>query len=125
MGYYTNYYLTAKGFKEALSEEKANQLAEDIRKSTELEDICSYDSFWCKGYQVEASAEAKWYDCEDDMYELSKRWPDVLFDLTGNGEESTDIWEYYFLNGEVQKDGIVIERNEFNRAKLKPYRKSE
>lgn len=122
MGYYTNFFLSAKGYPEPLPEEKAKLLAEDIKGATDLEYVNYHHSPVDGGYHVEADAEAKWYDCENDMYELSRRWPEVLFDLRGDGEETEDLWEQYWLNGEVQRNGIEIKWNPFERRKLKPYR---
>ena len=122
MGYYTNYYLTAKGYPNPMTKGDAETLAEDIRNSTDLEYVSFHKNMGDYGYAIEADAEAKWYECEDDMYKLSKRWPGVLFDLRGDGEESEDLWEHYWLNGEVQKDGIVIQTNRFERSKLEPYK---
>lgn len=41
----------------------------------------------------------KWYDHHEDMCELSKRYPNLLLWLTGNGEESGDIWKAWYRNG--------------------------
>ncbi len=61
----------------------------------------------------------KWYSHEDDMRKLSIYFPNVLFTLSGEGEESGDIWEKHFLNGKTQhcKAKIVIEA--LDRTKLK------
>lgn len=41
----------------------------------------------------------KWYDWVEDMLELSKKYPDVLFTLDGAGEEPGDIWSCWFADG--------------------------
>lgn len=41
----------------------------------------------------------KWYDYNLDMCELSKRYPNLLLWLTGEGEESGDIWKSWYRNG--------------------------
>lgn len=42
----------------------------------------------------------KWYDWRNDMIAISKEHPDVLFTVEGKGEESEDIWEAEFINGQ-------------------------
>lgn len=36
----------------------------------------------------------KWYDWQKDMEKLAKKFPNILFLLHGDGEESDDIWEW-------------------------------
>lgn len=63
--------------------------------------------------------EAKWYNWEADMIELSLRFPDALFYLEGDGEERDDLWGWYFLNGWAQDDGIEVRYNRFDPNKLR------
>jgi hypothetical protein len=53
----------------------------------------------------------KWYDCTNEMTEISKKFPGVLFEVEGHGEESEDIWKAYFKDGKSQyvKAKIVFE----------------
>lgn len=60
----------------------------------------------------------KWYDHVKEMAEFSKKFPDVLFILSGEGEESGDIWRKYFLDGKVQVSKVKIEFDEFDQDKL-------
>lgn len=48
------------------------------------------------------SWEAKYYSHEGTFLELSKRYPNVVFQLTGYGEEQIDIWRKYFKDGKMQ-----------------------
>ena len=54
----------------------------------------------------------KWYDHEPDMRAMSKAIPNVLFHLSGEGEESGDIWDAWFLNGKGQKHHVQLRRKE-------------
>lgn len=60
----------------------------------------------------------KWYHHEIDMAAVSHTFPDVLFTLSGEGEESGDIWKKYFLNGMVQLTEASIVFDEFDPSKL-------
>jgi hypothetical protein len=61
----------------------------------------------------------KWYEHEEEIIEFSKLYPDVLFTLNGEGEESGDIWTKYFLNGKMQYERATIVINPFDPTKLK------
>lgn len=50
----------------------------------------------------------KWYDHANDLRAMSVAIPDVLFTLSGEGEESGDIWKGYALNGKWQKHKAKI-----------------
>lgn len=43
--------------------------------------------------------EMRWYQHDDDMDLISKNYPNVLFTLRGEGEESGDIWQTWYRNG--------------------------
>ena len=95
MGYYTTYNLKASGREQ------------EIWNAIEDGELTS-------GYQWEnygtgwSMPECKWYDHNDDMLAISRKWPDVLFKLTGEGEESGDLWCAYYLAGKSQKIQGVI-----------------
>lgn len=63
------------------------------------------------GYSSPFDDECKWYRHEEDMITLSERYPDVLFELIGEGEESPDFWKKYFRNGQMKicKGTVVYE----------------
>lgn len=60
----------------------------------------------------------KWYSNEEDMREVSKQFPDVLFCLHGEGDDSDDIWDEYFLNGRSQVCCAEIVIPPFDPSKL-------
>ena len=49
---------------------------------------------------------------------LSEKFPDVLFELTGWGEEREDMWVAYFLGGKSQYCRAKIEYEPFDKDKL-------
>ena len=55
------------------------------------------------------------------MISISKKFPEVLFTLSGEGEESGDIWMKYFKNGKVQNANtkVTISHDPFDESKLK------
>lgn len=105
MGYYTRYSI-----------EMSNQITNQEKGSDiflvygELIKHIDYDPF---------GESCKWYDCEKDMKSFSKSYPNVLFKISGEGEESGDIWVKYFQNGLMQTCKAEIVIPPFDPAKLK------
>lgn len=60
----------------------------------------------------------KWYDCENDMRNFSKQYPETVFIITGYGEENDDIWRAYFQNGKMFKTKAKFVFEEFSSEKL-------
>jgi len=59
----------------------------------------------CTGNTFEAT---KWYDCDAELSAFSKRFPKVLFELTGHGEDKDDFWRLYVINGKTQIQWAII-----------------
>lgn len=55
------------------------------------------------GYSSCFDDEIKWYSHQEDMIEYSKKHPDTLFKLTGEGEEQPDMWQEYYKNGKTHR----------------------
>ncbi|MDB7829191.1 hypothetical protein [Intestinimonas butyriciproducens] len=93
MGYYTDYTLdvcTATRSEDSFT--TANYISPLIK--TQLEDeIEKLDVFEGGNCDDGWYGNAKWYDWEEDMLLLSKRFPEVMLTLGGIGEEFGDIWE--------------------------------
>lgn len=105
MGYNTNYSLDLHnviGIEESII--SALREKEIIRYALD-ENLDSYDS-------------VKWYDHETDMREISKQFPNVIFELHGEGENNEDIWDKYFRNGKMQACYAKIVIPPFDESKL-------
>lgn len=46
----------------------------------------------------------KWYDHDKHMVTISQKYPNVIFKLMGEGEESDDSWHKYYHNGKMIKE---------------------
>ena len=109
MGYYTVYTLKWE------PTDSTVEIEEYIRKKqTEDENFA---------YGINPSGEmadsVKWYDHDIDMKILSKAFPKIVFTLSGEGEESGDVWKTYYKNGKMQAEQAEIKIAGFDPAKLK------
>jgi hypothetical protein len=97
MGYYTKYDLESS----------------DRNAETHKENIATIVDFKWLFHE-----DCKWYEHIEDMKEYSKKYPKVLFTLSGHGEDYEDIWKKYFLNGKVQIEKARITFDNFDKNKL-------
>lgn len=98
MGYYTDFELEAS--------------VEDIQV---INDLLSDDYAFDRDFLMH---DCKWYSHMEDMTKVSKRFPDILFTLTGRGENHGDLWIAYFRNGKGYKTFAQIVFPEFDKNKL-------
>jgi len=61
----------------------------------------------------------KWYDHEEDLKRFSKKYPEELFELYGEGEEAGDLWFLYVKNGKSQRCMGKVVFDPFDESKLK------
>lgn len=71
------------------------------------------------GYSDCFGEEIKWYDMEESMINYSKKYPNIVFCIEGEGEESGDNWRHYFKNGKSQKVKAKITYEPYDESKLK------
>ena len=81
MGYYTNFTL-ALDPSTTVSKEVLEQIDQVITDWDVLEYTCN-DCWY---------GSAKWYEYQEDMCALSKQFPNVIFCLSGEGEDAEDLW---------------------------------
>lgn len=117
MGYYTVYSLGADHYDHKTgtrTDDVSGDLRDEINEELRKRDVIEYaltEDWSC--YDA-----VKWYDHDDDMIEVSKMFPDVLFCLHGEGETSEDMWDAYYLNGKMQYCGAEIVYPPFDPEKL-------
>lgn len=66
------------------------------------DDSANWDRMFIDELMDGDSEPQKWYGHDNDMVALSKELPDVLFRLSGVGEEQGDEWVKFYLNGEIE-----------------------
>ena len=86
MGYYTAHWLDVRH-----KDEK--KIIGEFRKSCE-------DAEYALTEDGNTNNETSWWDSEDDLKEFSKKYPRVLFIMSGNGSDAGgDFWKLYVKNG--------------------------
>lgn len=100
MGYYTRYSLEVHAADTSGADDvRQGQLIDKKLYEYQLiVDAIAAES----GYSHPFEGDIKWYDYVKDMSNISKRFPDLIFTLSGEGEESGDIWKRYFYRGDDQ-----------------------
>lgn len=113
MGYYTSYhadiYDNRGHYNGDLEEKIAHAIARLPYFNCDNEDIMEIDD-------VIGMEAIKWYDYIDDMKHISLQFPDVTIIISGQGEDSDDIWRTYFKNGQYAHYKAKIVFPEFNPA---------
>lgn len=128
MGYYTRYKLTSDApyltrtipLEEIVAQDKRHLLsAEDLERVVQdtIDPVEKAKKSIVDGEHV-FEVSCKWYDHETDMRRVSQEIPDVVFTLTGEGEESGDMWAKHFKNGLMQKVVAQITYEPFDESKL-------
>lgn len=109
MGYYTTFFFHARNF-DTMCPLLQNEI---VSLLNELDDTYKLYLFG------EQTFELKWYDHNENMIEFSKRYPDILFELEGEGEDAKDNWKAYYHNGKSQicRAKIVYDEPDINKLK--------
>ena len=108
MGYYTEYALDLVLHNNLHSKE---EIVSDLRKSNEYaEGALNADGTM--------QCEHTWYKCEEDFSAFSKKYPDILFILFGEGQSYKDKWKCYFKNGKYKKIHGELDFEPFSPEKL-------
>lgn len=109
MGYYTYFSLRIVDEKDLELDKpeiikKIRNMSESIRYALN-EDGDSGDS-------------CKWYEWEKEMLEISKKFPNNILKMCGDGEESGDKWIAYIMNGKIQHCPVKISYDPLDLSKI-------
>ena len=96
MGYYTSYSLAIEGEKK-LVKQFEKDLLEKSGLASEVEDLIHDGYVW-----------AKLYDISEWITELAPKYPELLIMLSGDGEDSDDLWEERWCAGEHELQQATI-----------------
>jgi hypothetical protein len=116
MGYYTQYKLTVYAPEDDGS---LQALQESVDFIDEINESHAAIIAGIAGYDYLFDNSCKWYEHEEDMIAYSKKHPDLVFKLHGEGEESGDIWQKWFVNGKMQTCHAKIVFDPFDPTQLK------
>jgi len=92
MGYETRFTGTVHGPKPVYDKFRRDALADTKRFGEYSLPL----DFW---FYSDNFDQMKWYGYNKDCIELSLEYPNLLFTLEGEGEESGDIWKAWYRNG--------------------------
>ena len=93
MGYITQFDLDLDGPEEALQEfVEAGDNGGETASGVYYMDFVNGETISCK-----------WYNSKEDMIELSKKFPELLFSVDAAGEEPGDLWKAWARNGKYKR----------------------
>jgi hypothetical protein len=118
MGYYTTYSLEVIGEEVTIPKsfiEEANKygivVPTNVNHEVSIGELSKYGNPF--------EGECSWYEHDEDMKAYSKQYPTLIFKISGEGEESGDIWVKYYKDGKVQECKAKVTYDEFDESKLK------
>lgn len=111
MGYYTSHELNVRRNDRQKFEDDLVRRINDALKDKKIigwaleEGELDYTGteIWFYSY-----GECKWYESDTDLIEISARFPECTFCLSGEGEGFGDVWKEYFLDGDHELCDAVI-----------------
>jgi len=119
MSYYTDYTLSvysavrddsgALKMSDKIPSILEQQISDEIEKMNVFPDGDITDSYYVS---------TTWYDHEKDMRLLSTKFPDFVFWLSGNGDNCEDMWQKFFVGGQMQECYAQIVYDDFDPTKL-------
>lgn len=117
MGYYTSYRLTIIGNEDIVH----HHPCPNCNGSGRI-DMSAYEMVVAENENLSyemLEEPQKWYTYAEDMIAISEKFPELVFQLNGEGEEPGDIWVKYYKNGKTQESKIYAKLADFDESKLK------
>lgn len=113
MGYYTWYELEVDEPIEVTKGPEVDNLViiKQLRKFSE-------GARWALDNDGYGSDSTKWYEYDTELKDFSKLYPDYLFTLHGDGEESEDLWKAYYMGGKSFITYVELVYEDFHESKL-------
>ena len=97
MGYYSYFELSAYKRGRHIDTNEEMEICHFLNTSDKISGYLHIKSF-----SSLRNDSMKWYDHDKDMLALSKAFPNIVFVLTGEGEERDDNWISYYKNGQME-----------------------
>lgn len=69
----------------------------------------------------EAENEYTWSKQDEHMCKFSLQYPDIMFSISGEGQQTNDTWITYYKNGKMQHCPAIVTYDDYDESKLKPY----
>ena len=115
MGYCSNYFITIH----TDDEKKAKEIFKAIedRSGYSIEE----DAFPMDGFILDS----KWYDSDDDLAKVSKEFPDIVIEMSVEGEDRDDNWTIRVKNGEKEIVQAVTATPPFTKILIEGDQKEE
>lgn len=101
MGYETYFELDLLEINKTKAHELEAKLCQDPTLAEHQQNLAEQ-------FAADFEQRTKWYDSHENLIEYSKQYPDVIFILSGEGEEAEDLWKSYYKNGKGQQTRAVI-----------------
>ena len=114
MGYYTTFELRVQN-KEQDTPENV-QAIQDAIIEQESDNRHVFDN---DGQSVWSDGGIKWYEYTEHLIEISKKLPNLVIQVDGEGEEVGDIWRAFWKDGLVQEVKRTVIVEDFDEKKLK------
>lgn len=111
MSYYTSHTLKVLSQVDEKIEINQLDLIADLRNTSDEAEYSLDENGDCE-------QSSKWHEHEKDLRAFSKKYPKLIFELHGEGEESGDIWKEYYQDGKMQKCKAEIVYPDFDPSKL-------
>ena len=111
MGYYTNFSIDIKT---AITRAEAKDITEAINRAIcplikseddwlfSLDDYSGIEDDENATWEITPYDAMKWYDWEEDMKEIAKKYPTIEFRVEGSGEDKDDWWVALFKGDRYQ-----------------------